>query len=135
VVVLVLAVSNLVLWQQVQQLHPASQAARFTTIALAGTNVDPQAQGLIVMSNNGKYGTLVVENLPALDVNHQYQLWLIQNGQRTNGGTFSVPQNGYTSMWIDTEQPLSSFTSFGITIEPVGGSPEPTGESVLSGSL
>ncbi len=135
VVVLVLATSNLILWRQVQQLQSASRAAQFKTIALAGTNFDPQAQGLIVMSKNEKYGTLVVEDLPPLDVNHQYQLWLMKNGQRINGGTFSVPVNGYTSMWIDSEQPLSSFTSFGITIEPVGGSPQPTGKNVLGGSL
>ncbi len=135
VVVLALVASNLVLWRQVQQLQTASQTAQFQTIAMVGTNVDPQAQGMIVISNDGKYGTLVVENLPALDANHQYQLWLIQNGQRTNGGVFSVPQNGYTSMWIYSGQALSSFTSFGITIEPVGGSPQPTGEKVMGGSL
>lgn len=133
--IVVLVTSNLFLWQQVQQLRSASKAQQFTSINLAGTNIDPQAHGLIVMSNNGLYGTLIVENLRPLDANHQYQLWLIQNGQRTSGGVFSVSWDGYASLWVDAPKALSSYTSFGITIEPKGGSPLPTGNKVMGGGL
>jgi anti-sigma-K factor RskA len=32
---------------------------------------------------------------------------------------------------VSADQPLGSFQSFGITIEPFGGSPQPTGEKIL----
>jgi anti-sigma-K factor RskA len=34
-----------------------------------------------------------------------------------------------------SEQPLKAFSTFGITIEPAGGSPGPTGDKVLGGGL
>ncbi len=131
--VLILAASNLFLWQQAQQIHAANQVAEFSTVALVGTSADPQARGMIVISQTGQYGTLVVENLRPLDANHQYQLWLNQHGQHTNGGVFSITGDGYTSTLIWSPQALNQYTGFGITIEPTGGSPQPTGEKVLGG--
>lgn len=135
VLVLALLASNLFLWQQVHQIRTTPGTADFQTIALAGTNADPQARGLVVISQDGAYGTLVVQNLTPLDTNHQYQLWLIQNGQLTNGGVFSVSEYGYTSILVYSPLPLNTYTSFGITIEPTGGSPQPTGSKVLGGGL
>jgi anti-sigma-K factor RskA len=77
----------------------------------------------------------VVDSLPVLDVTHQYQLWLIKDGKRTSGGVFSVSQAGYGALAISSPQPLKEFAAFGITIEPAGGSPGPTGDKVMGGSL
>ena len=68
-----------------------------------------------------------------LDDAQQYQLWLIRDGERTSGGVFSVSQSGYTAMQVYSREPLASFDAFGITIEPYGGSPGPTGDKVLGG--
>jgi anti-sigma-K factor RskA len=61
--------------------------------------------------------------------------WLIENGQRTSGGVFSVSQEGYGSLRVSSPQPLSNYSAFGITVEPVGGSPGPTGNKVLGSPL
>ncbi len=90
---------------------------------------------MLVISRDGDHGTLVVDGLSALDPAQQYQLWLIRNGKRTSGGVFSVDQQGYGSLWVKSQAPLISYTSFGITIEPAGGSPGPTGKKVLGGDL
>ena len=103
------------------------------TIALAGTDAVPGAIGTIVISSDARDGTLVVDGLPSLDDAHQYQLWLIRDGERTSGAVFSVKPDGYGSLWIEGPQPLSSYDAFGVTIEPAGGSPGPTGEKVLGG--
>jgi anti-sigma-K factor RskA len=100
-------------------------------VAMLGTEVAPAATGMLVISEDGEYGTLVVDGLPALDPAHQYQLWLIRDGQRTSGGLFSVNPEGYGSLWVSSPEPLSSYPAFGITVEPVGGSTGPTGEKVL----
>ncbi len=133
VLVIALIASNLILWQQVQGLRTVSNPTAFQSVALAGTSADPQAHGVMIISSSGQYGTLVVENLSPLDTNHQYQLWLMQDGKRTNGGVFSVSDDGYTSMLVYSPKALNSYSGFGITIEPFGGSSQPTGEKVLGG--
>ena len=120
----------LVLVLGVSLLLPAGEQAPLRTIALAGTAAAPDATGVLVISADGEYGSLVVDGLPDLDAVRQYQLWLIRNGQRVSGGVFSVHE-GYAVMEIVSPQPLDSYDAFGITIEPAGGSPGPTGEKVL----
>jgi anti-sigma-K factor RskA len=90
---------------------------------------------MLVVSQDGEHGTLVVDGLPALDEMSQYQLWLIRDEQRTNGGIFSVDEEGYGNLWVSSPEPLLSYSAFGITVEPAGGSPGPTGVKVLGGEL
>jgi anti-sigma-K factor RskA len=104
-------------------------------VNLAGTEFAPDASGIIVISQDGEHGTLVVDDLPDLGPEQQYQLWLIQDGERTSGGVFSVKQGGYAAKVIYAPHPLVDYGSFGVTIEPTGGSPGPTGEKVLGGNL
>jgi anti-sigma-K factor RskA len=134
VLVIVLAASNIWMLQRVNHLETTSQAD-FRVVNLTGTDKAPQATGLLVMSHDGNTGTLVVDNLPILDNAHQYQLWLVKDGKRTSGGVFSVTQDGYGALAINATQPLKEFPAFGITIEPTGGSPGPTGDKVMGGSL
>jgi anti-sigma-K factor RskA len=132
--VLLLGASNLFLWQRLNRLESASRDS-LRTIQLSGSEFTPNATGLLVMSVDGKHGTLVVDRLPVLDEAHQYQLWLTQDGVRDDGGVFSVDRYGYAAYWVHTDKPLASYTSFGITIEPAGGSLGPTGDKVLGGDL
>jgi len=129
-----LVISNLFLWNQVQDLRLRQDEA-MAVVALNGTEFAPQSSGTIVISRDGLYGTLVVDHLPILDQSQQYQLWLIRDGQRTSGGVFSVSDHGYGSLEVWSPDPLGSYGSFGITIEPFGGSPGPTGDKVLGGDL
>jgi anti-sigma-K factor RskA len=134
VVLVLLAVSNLFLWQQVRVFENAATSA-LRTVRMNGTDFSPEATGMIVMSLDGEYGTLVVDHLPPLEAERQYQLWLVRDGMRTSGGIFSVSQEGYASLIVSSPDPLDSYQAFGITIEPYGGSPGPTGERVLAGQL
>lgn len=133
VLILALALSNVMLWRQVNESKTTPAGLR--TVSLSGTGAAAGATGTIVISMDGEHGTLVVDGLLPLDEGHQYQLWLIRDGQRTDGGVFSVNPDGYGSLWVSSLAPLSSYPSFGITIEPAGGSPGPTGDKVLGGSL
>jgi anti-sigma-K factor RskA len=133
VLVLFLGVSNVFLWQRVSSLQASSVSAAMRTINMSGTSAAPGATGLIVVSLDGEHGTLVVDHLPTLGEDRQYQLWLIEDGQRDSGGVFSVSKDGYGSVWVSSPQPLADYSAFGVTIEPAGGSPGPTGEKVLGG--
>jgi anti-sigma-K factor RskA len=72
-----------------------------------------------------------------LDEAHTYQVWLIQpDGHRTSGGLFHPePGQPFVSVVIPSERPFSDFTGLGVTIEPAGGSPAPTGVRVLGTSF
>jgi anti-sigma-K factor RskA len=127
-----LAASNVQLGQQVQILaHPTAAVSDFQMVALAGTAIQSDASGLMVISQDGGDGTLTVDGLKLLPVEKQYQLWLVKDGKRTSGGVFSVDEKGYAAIVVHAPLPLKSYTTFGITIEPAGGSPGPTGEKVM----
>jgi anti-sigma-K factor RskA len=121
------------LWwsQRAGQQGPLTTPGGMQVIALAGTDMATHGSGTLVVSEDGEYGALVVDGLPALDEEHQYQLWLVRDGQRTSGGVFSVNSEGYGVLWIESHEPLSSFTAFDVTAEPADGSPSPTGDKVL----
>jgi anti-sigma-K factor RskA len=135
VLIAALAISYVWLWQQLSRPQPLTEPGVMRTIPLSGTQVAPQASGLLVISIDGEHGTLVVDGLSPLKPGLQYQLWLIRDDQRTSGGVFSVSEEGYGSLWISSLQPLSSYSAVGVTIEPEGGSPGPTGDKVLGGTL
>lgn len=62
-----------------------------------------------------------------------YQIWLIdQQGRRTSGG-FLQPEAGYPFVTgiVWSPQPLADYTGIGVTLEPSGGSDQPTGPRVL----
>lgn len=139
--VLLLGASNLFLWQRLDRVQTQYQQVTdqyqntLRTVPMKGTQNSPGATGLLVISKDGEHGTLVVDRLPVLDETQQYQLWLIRDGKRTSGGVFSVDKDGYGAIWISSPDPLSSYPAYGVTIEPAGGSPGPTGDKVLGGEL
>jgi anti-sigma factor RsiW len=130
-IVLVLAVGNIIQWQQANAPDPNS----WRRVRLASTEAAPDASGIIYISADGRSGTVIVDGLPQLSQDQQYQLWLILDGQRTSGAVFSVDDDGYRGIQIESPMPLQDYGAFGITIEPAGGSPSPTGERVLGYNL
>ncbi len=132
--ILVLASSNVLLWTQVNRLDQM-RSHGYGSVLLKTTDTTVPATGMVVYTSDGKYGFLVVNGLPKLDEKQQYQLWLIKGQARTNGGVFSVEPDGYYVMEVESPLPLTTFDGFGITIEPSGGSPGPTGKRVLAGDF
>ncbi len=130
-IVLILAAGNIIQYQQTNAPDPNS----WRRIRLAGTAAAPEASGIIYISADGRNGTVIVDGLPQLGPGQQYQLWLILDGQRTSGAVFSVDDEGYRGMQIESPLPLQDYGAFGITIERAGGSPRPPGERVLGYNL
>jgi anti-sigma-K factor RskA len=126
---------NLFLWRRVNRLEAISAVLPGQIAVLAATEAAAGAHGLVLFGDDGKQATLVVEDLPPLANDRQYQLWLILDGKRTSGGVFSVTPQGYGCMLILSALPLNSYQALGITVEPAGGSPGPTGQRVMGGSL
>jgi anti-sigma-K factor RskA len=134
-VLIFLAANNLFLRRQVNELAARIPGSRVRIVQMAGTGQAPQAQGYLMIFKQEQYGTLVVEDVPSLEQGYQYQLWLVKDGKRSSGGVFSVNAWGYGTLQIAAEMPLDQYVSFGVTVEPAGGSPGPTGKKVLGGGL
>jgi anti-sigma-K factor RskA len=134
--IVALAGSTYTLYRQVSALQAErSSSSSMRLVQLTGTENAPLAAGYLLVFADENYGALVVNNAPALEAGYQYQIWLVKDGQRSNGGVFSVDADGYATLQIDATRPLDEYQSFGITREPSGGSPGPTGPKVLGGGL
>ena len=133
--ILVLAGSSLVLWQRVNRLEFATSPGGMQAIPLSPPDAASSATGFVLISADGEDGALVVDGLPALGENQQYQLWLIRDGRRTSGAVFSTDEKNYGGTRIRAPRPLTEYSAVGITIEPTGGSDQPTGSQVLGGPL
>ena len=132
--ILVLALGNLLLWRQV---NPSSSQSGtpMLIIPLVNTSDAPLASGTLIMDQHGHYGTLVVDQLPALDADHQYQVWLNRPGERLSAGLLTVNYEGYGSLELSAPHALLQYDSLGITLEPFGGSPGPTGDKILGADI
>jgi anti-sigma-K factor RskA len=125
------AAANVVLWRRVQ----VAQAVYADTLSvpMVGTEAALGAAGTLVPSIDGRHATLTVQGLPHLTSGRQYQLWLVKDGARTSGGVFSADNSGRACLVLTPPQRLATYTAFGVTVEPWGGSPGPTGPRVLGG--
>jgi anti-sigma-K factor RskA len=132
--ILLLVASNLSLWQRVTRLE-ALRSDGMRAIPLNNTGLAPGAAGFVIIGADGQNGAFVVDALPTLEPDRQYQLWLTQNEERTSGAVFSVDEYGYGGGRIRAPQNLFEYSGCDISIEPAGGSPTLTGERVLGGSL
>ncbi|MEX2161737.1 MAG: anti-sigma factor [Anaerolineales bacterium] len=127
-----LTIANILLWRELQQQQTQSVALTSTmAITLDNTGKGDTGTGVLVISEDGRHATLIVEQLPKLSPQQQYQLWLIDADRLASAGVFSVGQEGYYALPVFSELPFDSYTAFGVSIEPLGGSQAPTGDIVL----
>jgi anti-sigma-K factor RskA len=104
-------------------------------LLLRGDAIAPAARGTLVLALSRNEASLAVSGLPALPAGHVYQLWLVRQGQRISGGTFTVDAEGCGNLVVQTPAPLSSYDTVGVTVEPAGGSPGPTTPRVIGGKV
>lgn len=131
--ILILIASNILLWQRLTRLEMVGHSGGMRAIPLIG--LAPGAAGFVLIGADGQNGAFVVDALPTLEPDHQYQLWLLHNGYRTSGAVFSVDEYGYGGGRIRAPKNLFEYSGCDVSVEPAGGSSEPTGEKVLAGNL
>ncbi|GAB4578961.1 MAG: anti-sigma factor [Anaerolineales bacterium] len=130
--ILLLAISNLLLWQQVTGLRAEIASAETDMIVHPLHAVDGGlATGLVVMDPHGIYGTIIVDAVPSSPEGQQYQVWLSRGETIETGGLFTTWDNGYGAKVIYAPEPLNVYERIWVTIEPEGGSEHPTGKVVL----
>jgi len=135
VLVLLLAAGNVTQWARGAPSARTAASPGLDTIILVGVNDAKGAYGTVVLDAKDNGGVLAVRDMPRLDAGHQYQLWLVRGDERRSGGVFSVDDDGYGNLLLSIPRDFKGFTGIGISVEPKGGSPAPTGARVAAGKL
>ena len=89
--------------------------------------------GSVLLDREQNTIALVMWRLPELSQDQTYQIWLIEpDGHRVSAGLFRPqPDASYTTQPVFAKPGISNFTGVGVTIEPAGGSDQPTGPRVF----
>jgi anti-sigma-K factor RskA len=82
---------------------------------------------LVWSAAEGRSG-VVVEGLPDLGADETYELWYIDDSGAAPAGTFDVAGD---ETWRVLEGDFRPGVAVGVTVEPAGGSPEPTTEPLV----
>ena len=104
--------------------YPDTQA-----FPIAGENLS----GSVLLDRERNTVALVMWHLPELSNEQTYQAWLIEpDGDRVSAGIFRPQVDAaYTTQPIYAKQDVSNFIGVGVTIEPAGGSDQPTGPRIF----
>jgi anti-sigma-K factor RskA len=71
---------------------------------------------------------VVVEGLPDVGADSTYELWYIDDSGAASAGTFDVTGD---ETWRVLDGQLAPGIAVGVTVEPAGGSPQPTTEPIV----
>jgi len=125
--------SRLESYEQALEIMQAAVVEGGALVAVQGTDMAPEARGMLYVPLHGHHGVLTVSGLPPQPGAGGYQLWLIRGDTRTNGGYFEPEASGKCLMKVEAPMPLEEFDAFGITNEQRGGSHEPHGKRYMWG--
>lgn len=109
--------------------------------ALAQINAAPDAQrasaavtggGTATLVWSAQLGTsaLIANDLPNLPNDKTYELWYIRDGKATSAGTMDAAGAGST--WKVLAGTMKAGDTVGVTVEPSGGSPQPTTNPIVA---
>ena len=120
--------------EQINAKLPQVTPSGVVTVSLSGTTSRPLARGQLIADPNSHSAVLVIAGLATLEPGKTYQVWLIE-GAPVSAGLLTVDANGQGVLILTAESAISSFKSIGISIEPEGGSEQPTGDIVVLSDL
>lgn len=135
----VLLFNNGLLWWRLQQVETPRakqivQTGNPYSVGLKGTERMPDARGVLLITSDGRQAILIVEGLEPFE-NFVYQMWLNHDDQISNVGYFTISEQGRQTVELTAPDYIFNYHDFEITLEPTGGSEEPTGERVMDGLL
>jgi anti-sigma-K factor RskA len=92
----------------------------------------PQANAKVVWNKNARQWAIYIFDLPAPPSDMDYQLWYVTKNAKISAAVFRTDERGRTVLNL-TPPPdaLADLAATAVTLEPRGGSPQPTGKFYL----
>ena len=105
-----------------------TETSDWATVKLAGVKNAPDAKMLVYWNKTNKnvlinYSAMT---LPKTDPSHEYQLWALVDGKPVSLGVFGNDKEAVKQM-----ETIEKAQAFAVTIEPTGGSANPTMEKMV----
>ncbi|TFC37664.1 anti-sigma factor [Cryobacterium sp. TMT2-42-4] len=95
----------------------------------SATTADGQ-EATLVWSEESGLSALLVDDLPDLPSDRDYQLWYIGGSGAVPAGIFD--SSGTGTVWRVLDGSLTAGDTIGVTVEPKGGSEQPTSDPILA---
>jgi anti-sigma-K factor RskA len=101
----------------------------YHAVQLAGTEHAPHAHPVVYWNPKSREVHVVAKNLPAPPPGKQYQLWAIRGDERIDAGVLDVRTAADS---IQRLKDVEAAEAFAVTLEPAGGSPQPTLDAIFA---
>ena len=101
------------------------------TFVVAGTDHQPGSHGRLIADSETGSAVLVVAGLQQLESEKTYEFWLIKGETPVAAGIFEVNESGQAILKLSHAVMPGSYDAVGVSVEPEGGSEQPTGAIVM----
>ena len=114
---------------RLQSLQNQPQGPQMVKLEGSGTQQGAQAK---VVTLEGDRAVLVVEDMPPVPEGKTYQVWVIEDEVPKPSGLFKPEQDSVAAV---VKHPVGGGDVIAVTVEPEGGSPQPTTRPMLSAKV
>lgn len=95
-------------------------------VTLKGLSISPSSIAIVYWNKQTKEVFIDIKSLPEPPEGMQYQLWALDNGTPVDAGVFNMVPSGEMQKLL----PVQQAQAFAVTLEKMGGSPQPTLEMI-----
>jgi anti-sigma-K factor RskA len=113
----------------VQSLQSQPQGPQMIALGGEGTKQGARAE---LVTLEGDRAVLVAENMPPIPEGKTYEIWVIKGDTPQPSGLFKPKGNSIAAV---VENPVEGADAVAVTVEPEGGSKEPTTDPMLVGKV
>lgn len=105
-------------------------------VALSGDTA-PQASAKLIWDRRQQQWIIYIYDLPQLPADREYQLWYLTTDQsKISAAVFRPDGQGRSELRLSLPPAITSrLAAAAVSIEPTGGSPQPTGQIYLKGAI
>ena len=110
-------------------------SARTKVIAMVGEET-PQANAKVLWDTEALQWVIYIFDLPAPPSDKDYQLWYVTKNAKISAAVFRTDEQGRTVLKLTLPpDALAGLAATAVTLEPRGGSPQPSGKFYLKASI
>jgi anti-sigma-K factor RskA len=110
---------------ELARINQALRSPNSRVIELAGQEVAPSSTASIYWDTSGSQW-VVAANLPPAPEGKVYQLWFVTAEAKISAGLLKTDNKGHGFSVVDVPKEITSIAAAAITLEPAGGSAQPT---------